>query len=419
MKRELQGIEIVAIGEELLSGATIDTNAARIAETLEPAGIRVLRKSTVGDNHAAIVDAVRSSLDRAGAVITTGGLGPTRDDVTKKAVAEVFGRELIFQEAIWRALEERWKQMGRIPASNRTQADVPDGARVFPNPRGTAPGLALEGEQGVCILLPGVPGELEVILEASVVPFLEERAARSARRPFRRQLRTTGIAESALADKIDDALEDLDLDVAYLPNVDGVDVRLTCWATDAVRTEAPLNEGASRLREILGLHIYGEGKADLADVIGDLLKERGLTVAVAESCTGGLVGSRLVERGGASDFFWGGVIAYDNEAKKRLLGVSAEVLDRFGAVSEETVGEMAVGVQKLAASDCSVAVTGIAGPEGGTAEKPVGTVWIGVKVGEELVAKHRHYVGTRDMIRARAAQGALDLLRRVTLQVRQ
>ncbi len=415
MKRELQGIEIVAIGEELLSGATIDTNAARIAAALEPIGLRVVAKCTVGDTAAAISEAVSSALQRSRAVITTGGLGPTRDDVTKAAVAQVFDRNLEFNEDLWRELEERWRPLGKPPSSNRSQAEVPAGAAIFANPRGTAPGLALEGEQGVCILLPGVPGELEAILEQSVTPYLAQRAKRGSRRPVRRQLRTAGIAESAIAEKVGSGLEDLPLDVAYLPKVAGVDIRLTCWSTEGAAAEDHLEEGARRLREALGRHIYSEGTVDLAEVVGDTLRQRGMTVAIAESCTGGLLGSRLVERAGASDYFWGGIIVYDDKAKIGLAGVSEATLAEFGAVSGEAVRELAEGARRLSGSDCSVAVTGIAGPEGGTKQKPVGTVWIGVSLGEKTVAKLRHYLGTRDMIRARAAEGALDLLRRTLL----
>ncbi len=415
MRSELEAVEIVAIGDELLSGATIDTNAARIAAALEPIGLRVLRKATVGDSPPAISDAVKGALLRTHAVITTGGLGPTRDDVTKRAVADLFGLELAFREDLWRELQERWKPMGRPPASNRSQAEVPEGAEIFPNPRGTAPGLAIDRDEGVCIMLPGVPGELEAILEGSVTDYLAERARAAPAVPFRVQLRSAGIAESAIAERLGDSLEDLPLDVAFLPEVDGVDIRLTCWAAEESEAEGPLAQGARRIREALGAHIYAEGMADLAEVVGNLLRERRLSLSVAESCTAGLLGSRLVERPGASDFFWGGMIAYDDTAKIELLGVPEATLAEHGAVSEQTAKAMVEGARRISGSDCAVAITGVAGPDGGTEEKPVGTVWLGVGVGELIVAKRRNYVGTRDMIRARAVQGGLDLLRRTLL----
>ncbi len=415
MLSALTGIEIVAIGNELLSGATIDTNAAHIARELEPVGLRLVRKTTVGDTREAIMAAVASALDRTGVVITTGGLGPTADDATKEAVAEVFDRKLEFREELWDELKRRYPPGLRIPETNRTQAEVPDGAEVFPNPRGTAPGLAIEDEKRLCILLPGVPGEMKVMFEESVVPFLAQRVAGSAHRALRRELRTAGIAEAAIAEKVADQLDELPLEVAYLPEVDGVDIRLTYWGTAEQDAKAALDMAVVRLREILGLHIYAEGRTDLAKVVGDLLRERGFSLTLAESCTGGLIAARLAEWPGASDFLWGAMVAYDDRAKIELLGVPEEALRRFGAVSAETASAMAEGACRRSGAQTSLAVTGIAGPSGGSEEKPVGTVWLAVHVHDQTVAKRRHYAGTRDMIRARAAQGGLDLLRRTVL----
>ncbi len=414
--RELREIEIVAIGEELLSGATVDTNAAHIARALEPIGLRVVRKTTVGDVASAIAGAVRAALARTGAVITTGGLGPTKDDATKAAVAGVFEQELEFREDLWSDLQALWAHRGKIPEANKSPAEVPVGADIFANPRGTAPGLAIDDpELGLCILLPGVPGEMKVLLERSVTPYLSERVGRP-RRPFRRQLRTSGVAESAIADKVGTRLDDLALEVAYLPDLHGVDIRLTGWATEEKQAQATLNEGASRLLELLGHNVYAEGDVDLVQVVGDLLRQRGLSVAVAESCTGGLVGQRLSEWPGASDFFWGGMIVYEDSAKIELLGVSEATLHRHGAVSEETARAMAEGASRCSGADCALAVTGIAGPSGGSEEKPVGTVWLAASVNDETVTRRRHYPGTRDMVRMRAAQGGLDLLRRTLLR---
>lgn len=412
----IERVEIVAVGEELLSGATVDTNAGAIARELETVGIRVVRKTTVGDASAAIADAVQAALERTGAVITTGGLGPTRDDATKPAVARIFGRDLTFRPELWEALKARWGDRVPIPETNRSQAEVPEGADVFPNPRGTAPGLALQSDRGLCILLPGVPSEMKAILRDSVVPYLAERVGRDARKPFRRQLRTASIAEAEIARRVGDRLEDLPIEVAYLPEVAGVDVRLTCWARTSSAAEESMAEGVRRLHEILGIHIYAEGEEDLAEVVGELLRARHLSLALAESCTGGLIAERLTDYPGSSDFFWGGAVVYDNQAKVDVLGVAPEILEAHGAVSSEVAGAMAEGAARLAGTDAAVAVTGIAGPSGGTPDKPVGTIWIGVTLAGKTTVKHRHYAGTRDMIRARAAQGALDLLRRAILQ---
>jgi nicotinamide-nucleotide amidase len=418
MKRELTAIEIVAIGDELLSGATIDSNASHIARELEPVGLRVVRKTTVADDDDAIARAVRSALERTGAVVTTGGLGPTADDVTRPAVAGVLGRELEFREDLWEALLQRGKLRGRVlPESNRVQAEVPRGGIVFPNPRGTAPGIAVEDDElGVCIMLPGPPHELKAIVVDSVMPFLAERASRGARRPVRRYLRTAGIAESAIADRVADRLDDLPIDVAFLPEIDCNDIRLTAWVTNEADAAQPLTEAAARLRALLGSHIYAEGTAELAEVVGGLLRQRGMTVAVAESCTAGLIAVRLTEQAGSSEYFWGGMVTYADRAKVELLGVSQDTLARDGAVSEATAREMARGAQSRSGADAAIAVTGIAGPGGGTEGKPVGTVWLAVAVGSEVVTRRVHLPGTRDMVRARAAQAALDLLRRVLLR---
>lgn len=411
MPKEIAEVEVVAVGDELLSGATLDTNAARIARELEAVGVRVVRKTTVRDREDDITDAVRTALQRTGAVITTGGLGPTDDDVTRAAVARAFGRPLEFREELWTRLKRRYARIGPIPESNRKQAQVPKGGRVLANDRGTAPGIVLEERDRLAILLPGVPHEMAAMLAGSVVPLLGERARRAGRRPFRRVLRTASIAESAIAEKVSGRLHDLPLELAYLPEVEGVDLRLSCWERSEAAAAPVLDEGERRLRELMGSHIYAEGDRDLAEVVGDLLRDRGLTLVVAESCTAGLVAARLTDWPGASDFLWGGMIAYANRAKTDLLGVPEDVLAAHGAVSEVTARAMAEGACQRSGADASIAVTGIAGPTGGTPEKPVGTVWLAVRVDGQTVARRRHYPGARDVIRARAAQGALDLLR--------
>jgi nicotinamide-nucleotide amidase len=229
-------------------------------------------------------------------------------------------------------------------------------------------------------------------------------------------LRTTGIAESAIAEKVSDRLEELPIDVAYLPRVAGNDIRLTSWAAEEAEVGPYLDEGISRLREILGMHVYAVGDIDLVQVVGELLRKRGDMLAVAESCTAGLIARRLTDWPGSSEYFWGGVVVYADRAKNRLLGISEETLREHGAVSEATVREMAERVCEISDADCSIAVTGIAGPEGGTAEKPVGTVWLAVRMGEQTVTKQRYYPGPRDVVRERTAQGGLDLLRRTMVQ---
>jgi nicotinamide-nucleotide amidase len=427
--------ELVTVGTELLLGFTVDTNAASAGRALAEAGIRVTWRSTVGDEAAAIRDAVAAALDRTGAVIVTGGLGPTQDDLTREAVAALFGRGLVRDPGLVAAMEQRFARLGRgpMPEANRRQADVPHGATVLPNRWGTAPGLWLEDERGrLAVLLPGVPAEMRGLLEQEVIPRLVERrthggAAAPAHggsgAPARgapevivsRTLRTTGIAESALADRVGDVSRIVGehLTLAWLPGLDGTDLRLTAWGLPAQAAAAALAKAAAALRPLLGSHCYGEGDTDLAALVLAELERRQAHLAVAESCTGGLLGGRLTAIPGSSRVFLGGVVAYDNEVKLGLLGVSADALAAHGAVSEEVVRQMAAGVARSFGAATALAVTGVAGPDGGTVAKPVGTVWIGVHTGGQDRAFHYVFPGEREAVRRRAAQAALDALRRV------
>jgi nicotinamide-nucleotide amidase len=424
--------ELLTVGTELLLGYTVDTNAALAGRLLADAGVRVTRRATVGDDAPVVRDAVAAALERSGAVIVTGGLGPTADDVTREAVAELFGRRLVRDPAILQALGERFRKLGRgtMPESNARQADVPEGATVLPNRWGTAPGLWLEDDGGrVAVLLPGVPVEMRGLLEAEVIPRLLRRhggADAEARRTDAgqgtvirsRTLRTTGISESALADRVGDParLVGPGVSVAWLPSPEGTDLRLTAWELPAAAADAALAKAAAAVRPLLGMHGYGEGDADLAALVLAELEQRQSRLAVAESCTGGLVGERLTAVPGSSRVFVGGVVAYANEAKLDLLGVSADVLAAHGAVSEEVAREMAAGAGRTFGVEAAVAVTGIAGPDGGTAEKPVGTVWIAALWRGKVRAFHYLFPGERDVVRRRAAQAALDALRRVLVE---
>ncbi len=408
-------IELITIGTELLLGFTVDTNGAFMGRALAQAGVRIARRTSVRDEPEAIREAVREGLARVPLVITTGGLGPTRDDMTKKVVAELFQAPLEFQASIWEELKTKWARIGRvIPDANRCQAEVPKGATVLPNKRGTAPGLWLAGPPGEVVMLPGVPSEMKGLLVEEVVPRLAVRAGGQAITSL--VLRTTGIPESTLAERlapVEDTLAPLTL--AYLPSLDGVDLRLTAWEMTAAAAEPLLTAAAVRIRELTGDHCYGEGDQDLAAVLLDALRARRLRLVVAESCTGGMVGARLTNVPGSSDAFLGGTIAYHNDLKTGLLGVSEELIASDGAVSESVARAMAAGVVARTGADVGVAVTGIAGPGGGTAEKPVGTVWFGFSVGGQVDGQRLGLPGTRTDIRGRATQFALHgLLRRVT-----
>lgn len=410
-------LEIITIGTELLLGHALDTNALDLGTALAAAGIEITRRTTVADKAGAVALAVREALDRTGAVLTTGGLGPTRDDLTKQAVAEVFGVPLELNEVVLRQIEERFRRFGRKMApSNRIQAELPRGAVVLPNPRGTAPGLWLEDEAGrLVIMLPGVPVEMRGLLVEQVLPRLVTRAKARGEAPVvvrSRTLRTTGVPESALAERIaviEDGLGSLTL--AYLPSTAGVDLRLTAWEMAPAQADRLLEDAVEKLKRELDHRCYGEEPADLAGVVLDLLRRRTQRLAVAESCTGGMLGARLTAVPGASDTFVGGVIAYSDRVKTALLEVPQATLDQHGAVSEPTVRAMAEGAARAFGVECALAVTGIAGPAGGTPEKPVGFVWLAARYGGETRARQRQFLGARDEIRARSAQAALDLLR--------
>jgi nicotinamide-nucleotide amidase len=403
-------LELVTIGTELLLGYSIDTNGAELGRELAAHGVRVVRRTSVPDDATAIRDAMDSALSRTGTVIATGGLGPTRDDVTKHAVSQMLGVPLDFDPAVWAALEARFRRLGRpAPPANRSQAMVPRGGTVLPNQWGTAPGLWLESPRGVVVLLPGVPSEMRNLLAHEVLPRL---AARSAGRVIRsRTLRTTNIPESALAGKLGTIEDDIaPVTLAYLPGLDGVDLRLTTWDATPATADATLEAAAARLRALAGDHIYAEGTTALASVVVEALRRRGETVAVAESCTGGLLGGRITDVAGSSDVFQGGIMAYANQVKERELGVPAAMLAAHGAVSEPVASAMAAGVQGRFASTWGIGVTGIAGPGGGSDQKPVGTVWLSVAgpgPSAAPVAARMVFPGSRTEVRARAVQAAL------------
>lgn len=410
-------VEIVTVGDELLLGETIDINAVWIARELGAVGVSVVRRSTVGDVASDIADAVRDALDRTGAVITTGGLGPTSDDRTRPAVAALFGRELQHDDAVWDALRALWRERGRSgepPESNRQQAQVPVGATILANRRGTAPGLLLEDEHKRWVaMLPGVPSEMRGIMTEELIPRLRARRNDAARVIRSLTLRTTGIPESRLPDLLGEHASGFaDATLAYLPSQEGVDLRLTVRNANPDDADRILAGAAAVVRGTLGRYWYADGPTDLAQVVLAACRARGASIAVAESCTGGLLGARLTSISGSSDVFVGGVIAYDNAVKERQLGVDPALIERVGVVSEEVARAMAFGVRRLLGTSIGIGITGIAGPDGGTPDKPVGLVWIAVDLGESTRAFGGRFFGDRAEVRFRATQSALDMVRR-------
>ncbi len=409
-------LEVLTIGTELLLGYTVDTNAAELGRALAAAGVDITRRTTVADRPEAIRAGVAEALDRTGFVITTGGLGPTRDDMTKTVVAELFGKPLALDEGLLASIRARFDRMGRpMPAINRMQAEVPEGAVILPNPRGTAPGLWVEDVRGrVAVLLPGVPREMRGLLVDEVLPRIVARQGSGRRVVRSRTVRTTGVSESALAERVGPIeTEIVPLTLAYLPSVEGVDLRVTAWGLEPKDAEARLAAVVERLKAAVGEHGYGEDDADLAAVLLEALRTGRHRLGVAESCTGGMIGERITNIPGASDTFIGGVVAYADVIKTAALKVPLETLEAYGAVSEATVRAMAEGAQRLFSADCAIAVTGIAGPGGGAPEKPVGTVWLAARVHTTTRALRRVLPGDRDDVRRRATQAGLDLLRRL------
>ena len=412
-------IEVVTIGDELLLGYTIDTNAAHLARTLAAEGVEIARRTTVGDRADAIASAVREGLERTGAVITTGGLGPTSDDLSKQSIAALFGRGMVLDEAHLAWMAERFTRLFQrpMPEANRQQAMLPESARKLRNNHGSAPGIWLEDEQGRWVaMLPGVPREMRGMLADTLVPLIRERLGDDRRVVRSRTLRTTGVGESFIADRVASLTEGVgDVDLSYLPNAEGTDLRLTVRGARPDDADRRLAEAAERLRTVVGDAVYGEDGADLAAVVLDLCRARGLTIGVAESCTGGLLGARLTAIAGSSDVVAGGVIAYANSLKTALLDVTPGVLAHQGAVSEPVVREMASGARAATGASIGIGITGIAGPGGGSDEKPVGTVWIASDVEGAVESRRLRLIGDRAEVRQRAAQAALEMIRRRVL----
>lgn len=413
-------VEVVTIGDELLLGQTIDTNAAWLARELSSLGIAIARRATVGDAAGDIAGAVRDALDRTGAVITTGGLGPTADDRSKPAVAALFGRELRFHEDLWEDIRRLWRaraRPGEPPEANKQQVMIPEGATVLHNRHGSAPGILLEDDNGRWVaMLPGVPREMRGLLADELVPWLRRRVGPDARVIRSLTLRTTGVPESQLPERLGNLADGVGIvSLAYLPAEHGVDLRLTVRGEPAEDADRLLASAATQLRERLGPAVYAEGSTDLAAVVLAHCRSRGLRIAVAESCTGGLLGARLTSISGSSDVVAGGVIAYANAVKTEALGVEAAVLAREGAVSRAVAVAMAAGVRARFGTEVGIGITGVAGPQGGTPEKPVGLVWIAVLAGETEKVLEGRFSGDRAEIRYRATQAAMDMLRRALI----
>lgn len=423
--------EILAVGTELLLGEITNSNAQFLSRKLAELGIDVFHHTTVGDNPTRLRQAVETALGRADLLITTGGLGPTQDDITKETVAEVFRLPLEVDQESLERIGALFERIGvPMTENNRRQALMPRGAEAIPNDRGTAPGVFLKVHDRVVVCLPGPPAELIPMFESWVEPRLaklaagESQAAGGVRPLFKRTLKVCGLGEALLEDRIKDILTaQSNPTIAPYAKLGEVHLRLAAKASSREEAERLFAPVERELRQRLGDYIYGTDEATLEKAVGDLLRQRNLTLAVAESCTGGLLGHRITNVPGSSEYFHLGVTAYDNRAKTALLGVPRETLDRYGAVSTETAVAMATGILALAGTDVAVAVTGIAGPGGGTEIKPVGTVYFAVAGGRHAfgpagASRHKRSTlrGNREEIKQRAAQVALIFLRQCLLE---
>ena len=374
---------MLTIGDELLIGQVRDTNAAWLGEQLTLAGVILRRVVTVGDDEKTLQSELRQSLAESDLVVTTGGLGPTDDDKTREAVAGLFGVEMAFQENILDDIRGRFKLRGRsMPESNRSQAMVPAGFEVLSNRLGTAPGLWHETKQGeaaasMLAVLPGVPYEMKHLFTEEVLPRVRRRGG--LHNIVHRTLRTAGIGESSLQETVGDLSGVLseNLRLAWLPGPGGVRLRMTAFGRNREEADDRIAQLEACLRDRIGAYVYGANDETLEEIVGRMLRDRSLTVAVAESCTGGYVAHALTNIPGSSAYVAGGIVAYSNPAKMDLLGVSPEALRQHGAVSEVVAMQMAEGVRRRLGADLGLSTTGVAGPAGGTSEKPVGTAWIG------------------------------------------
>lgn len=402
---------IITIGDEILIGQITDTNSAYISRALDGAGIEVVERVSVGDEREDIEQALARMLSRCPLVIVTGGLGPTKDDITKRTLADFFGVGLVRDEASYRLTERMLTARGiEFNELNRAQALVPEGSRVFPNRNGTAPGMWIERGGRVVVSLPGVPFEMKALMEEQVMPALKERFGLHTN--VHRTMITFGLAESVLARTIapwEDSLPET-MHLAYLPNPTAIRLRLSVYDAGP-GAERAIMERFAQLEKLIGPYIIGYGDATVEEVVAGMLKERGATLAVTESCTGGRIASRFTAMAGASEYFLCGVVAYSNDAKTSVLGVDPALIAAHGAVSREVAEAMAEGVRRISGADYAVATTGIAGPGGGTAEKPVGTVWIAVASPERTFSRLMRYGALREQNIERASTSAVNLLR--------
>ncbi len=407
--------ETISVGTELLLGEITDTNATHISQQLAAIGVDLYYRHNVGDNLQRLTGVLRTALSRSDVIVLSGGLGPTADDITRDGIAGITGRPLRRDAAAVEHLKRFFAERGRVPTeSNFKQCEAPEGGKLLPNTCGTAPGLFVEHEGAWIFAIPGPPPEMREMLRLSVLPRLVERAtAEGGGRLYSRVLRLADIGESNVANLLEDVIEgQTDPTIALYASPGEVKIRLAGKSPDEAAATQRLDAMEALLRERLGAHVYALDEDVMETAVGKLLRERNATLATAESCTGGLLASRVTDISGSSDYFLGGVVSYANEAKIGVLGVPAGVIEEHGAVSEPCARAMAEGVRRCMGADWGVATTGIAGPTGGTPEKPVGLVYMAVAGPGGTICQEQTWPGTRDQFKQRVTQMALNLLRK-------
>jgi|SRR6185312_3350728 len=409
--------EIITIGDELLIGQVVDTNSAWMGSFLSNNGIKVHQITSVSDNREHIIEALQAAAKRADIILITGGLGPTKDDITKSTLCDYFKVGLRFDAEAFKDVEHIFKIRGReVTAINRKQAELPTNCIALRNKNGTAPGMWFEDKGKVYVSMPGVPYEMKALMADEVMPRLKKKFEL----PFilHRTVLTQGIGESMLAEKIEaweDSLAKENIKLAYLPSVASVRLRLTTSGKDEASIKEKIDRKVKELIPLAESYIYGYEDDTLEGIVGKLLLERKQTLSTAESCTGGYIAHLITSISGSSDYFKGSVVAYANEVKMKALGVKAETIEKHGAVSQQVVEEMAAGACKQLNTDYSIAVSGIAGPGGGTAEKPVGFVWIAIKTPKKVLSKSFQFGDNRERNIRTTAITALNWLRKEIL----
>ena len=404
--------DIITIGDEILIGQIVDTNSAWIAARLGEIGVSIRRKYSIGDRREEIIDAVEESLAKSELVIITGGLGPTKDDITKRVLAEIFHSPMVCDQETYERVERMMKARGiAFNDLNKGQAMVPEYCTVLANHKGTAPGMWFEREGRVVVSLPGVPFEMEALMLESVLPKVSEHFDLAA--VVHKTAITYGLAESMMAEHIaawEDALPP-HLHLAYLPSPSQLRLRLSAYDMDKAQAEKEIDEQFEQLLPLLGDYFVGWGDTTVQSAVAEMLLAKDATLSAAESCTGGALSAKFTAMSGASEYFWGGVVSYDNSVKENVLGVSRSNLDTYGAVSEQVARQMAEGVRRVCGTTYGVATTGIAGPSGGTPDKPVGTVWMAVATPTHTIAKVMVHGKIRAVNIERAATAAINMLR--------